>query len=412
MNKNFATYDMFETYRQGGEWVGATAKAFWSSPMFGLATNPVPATFAAWGQVAERAFSRMIAKPDWGIDSIVTAGREYVVHVEKVLEKPFGDLVQFRVERPKPTGRKVLLIAPMSGHYATLLRKTVYSLLPNCDVYITDWHNARDIPVSEGKFDIEDFTLYLVDFMKYLGRDTHVIAVCQPAPLALAATAYLAEESPDDQPRSLTLIGGPIDPDASATDVTDFGRRVTMGLLERSVIQRVGVKHKGFGRLVYPGAVQLASFISMNLDTHINAFSNQINAVAREAAAEHDRHNAFYDEYLAVMDMTAEFYLSTVERIFKSREIADNKFFVKGRHVDFSRITKTAVKTVEGMEDDITAPGQCIAALGLLTGLPDSMKASHLEPGAGHYGIFAGKAWRKNIRPLVLDFIDANSGKG
>ena len=410
MNQNFATYDMYESYRLGSEWMGATAKAFWSNPIFGLSSSPIPAAFAAWGEVTERAFSRMVAKPDWGIDSIVTAGREYVVKVEKVLERPFGDLIQFKVDRPNPPNRRVLLVAPMSGHYATLLRKTVHSLLPNCDVYITDWHNARDIPVSEGKFDIEDFTLYLVDFMKELGRDTHVIAVCQPAPLTLAATAFLAEEAPEHQPRSLTLIGGPIDPDAAATDVTDFGRRVTMGSLEGSVIQRVGVKHKGIGRLVYPGAVQLASFISMNLETHAQAFQNQIGAVAREEAAEHDRHNAFYDEYLAVMDMTAEFYLSTVERIFKGREIADNRFVVNGRQIDFSKITQTAVKTVEGMDDDITAPGQCIAALDLLTGLPDSMKASHVEPGAGHYGIFSGKAWRRNIRPLVIDFIDSNSG--
>ena len=207
------------------------------------------------------------------------------------------------------------------------------------------------------------------------------------------------------------MIGGPIDPDAAATDVTDFGRRVTMGQLERSVIQRVGVKHKGFGRLVYPGAVQLASFISMNLETHSKAFADQITAVTQGKAEEHDRHNKFYDEYLAVMDMTAEFYLSTVERIFKGRDIADNKFYVAGHKVDFSKITQTAVKTVEGMNDDITGPGQCVAALALLTGLPDSMKYSHLEPGAGHYGIFAGKAWKKNIRPLVIDFIDTHSGQ-
>jgi len=409
MNKSFATYDMFESYRQGGEWMGATAKAFWSNPVFGLTPSPLPATFAAWGQVAERSFSRMATKPDWGIKSVVTDGHEYVVSVEKTLELPFGDLIHFRIDRDKPATRQVLLIAPMSGHYATLLRKTVNSLLPDCDVYITDWHNARDIPVSAGKFDIEDFTLYLVEFMQHLGRDTHVIAVCQPAPLALAATAYLAQDNPNKQPRTLTLIGGPIDPDAAATDVTDFGDRVSMGQLERSVIQRVGVNHKGFGRLVYPGSVQLTSFISMNLKTHTQAFTDQISAVAREQAAEHDRHNDFYDEYLAVMDMTAEFYLSTVERIFKGRDIADNRFDIKGRRVDFSKITRTAVKTVEGMDDDITAPGQCIAALDLLTNLAPEKKASHVEPGAGHYGIFAGKAWRDNIRPMVLDFIDANA---
>jgi poly(3-hydroxybutyrate) depolymerase len=296
----------------------------------------------------------------------------------------------------------------MSGHYATLLRSTVQSLLPDCDVYVTDWHNARDIPVSEGKFDIEDYTLYLVDFLKEMGPDTHVIAVCQPAPLALAATAYLAEEDPSAQPRTLTLIGGPIDPDAAATDVTDFGNRVTMGTLERHVVQRVGFKYAGAGRMVYPGLQQLASFMAMNADKHAKAFSNQILAVAKGEASEHDKHNRFYDEYLAVMDMTAEFYLSTVERIFKGLEIAQNRFTVNGKRVDLGKITTVAVKTVEGGKDDISAPGQCVAALRLCTGLPDSKKANYLEPNAGHYGIFAGKSWRTNIRPLVLNFIDAN----
>jgi poly(3-hydroxybutyrate) depolymerase len=183
-----------------------------------------------------------------------------------------------------------------------------------------------------------------------------------------------------------------------------------MGQLEETMIQRVGFKSKGVGRLVYPGLLQLASFISMNAETHSNAFRDEIIRVAKGEASEHDRHNAFYDEYLAVMDMTAEFYLSTVERIFKGREIAQNEFVVAGHKVDIGKITTVAVKIVEGEDDDISAPGQCLAALPLLTGLPDSKKASHLEPGAGHYGIFAGKSWRDNIRPLVLDFIDANSG--
>jgi polyhydroxyalkanoate depolymerase, intracellular len=235
-----------------------------------------------------------------------------------------------------------------------------------------------------------------------------VIAVCQPAPLALAATAYLAEEDPAAQPRTLTLIGGPIDPDAAATDVTDFGNRVTMGQLEKMVLQRVGFKYAGAGRMVYPGLQQLGSFMAMNAEKHAKAFSNQILAVAKGEASDGDKHNKFYDEYLAVMDMTAEFYLSTVERIFKNGEIAKNQFTVGGKKVDIGKITTVAVKTVEGGKDDISAPGQCVAALDLLTGLPDAKKASYLEPNAGHYGIFAGKSWRNNIRPLVLDFIDAN----
>ena len=411
--KYMATYDLMESMRLTNQWLGATAQAVGSHPAVSMTPNPMFKMLAAWGEVTERTFSRMVAKPDWNIPSIVgNRGNEHVVSWETVVSRPFGDLIRFRVGSREPHPRKVLLVAPMSGHYATLLRSTVISLLPDADVYVTDWHNARDIPVSVGKFDVEDYTLYLVDFMREMGPDTHVIAVCQPAPLALAATAYLAEEDPKAQPSTLTLIGGPIDPDAAATDVTDFGRRITMGQLEETAIQRVGFKYEGVGRMVYPGLLQLASFMSMNSETHSRAFTEQIMNASKGQATDHDRHNRFYDEYLAVMDMTAEFYLSTVQRIFKNGEIAKNEFVVAGKQVDLGKITNVAVKTVEGGNDDISAPGQCVAALDLCTGLSPDKKASHLEPGAGHYGIFAGKSWRNNIRPLVLEFIDANMKNG
>ncbi len=410
--KYMMTYDLMEGIRNTNQWLGATARAYASYPMMSWGANPAMDWLKAWGEVTERTFARMVMKPGWNIPvQTNTDGTDMVVTIERVVERPFGDLIRFRVGNRPDRTRQILLVAPMSGHYATLLRKTVISLLPDADVYVTDWHNARDIPVSAGKFDIEDYTLYLMDFMKALGPDIHVLAVCQPVPLALAATAYLAELDPAAQPRSLTLIGGPVDPEANHTEVTDFGRSVTMGQLEETMIQRVGFKHAGVGRMVYPGLLQLASFISMNAETHTNAFRDQIISVAKGEASEHDRHNIFYDEYLAVMDMTAEFYLSTVARIFKGREIAQNAFVVAGHKVDIGKITTVAVKIVEGEDDDISAPGQCLAALGLLTGLPDSKKASHLEAGAGHYGIFAGRSWRNNIRPLVLDFIDANSDK-
>ena len=406
-----AAYDIMETARNANAWLGATARTWGSFPATAMIPNPFFQLVAAWGEVTERSFARMVVKPGWAIPPLASEdGREMIVEPVVDLPRPFGDLVRFSVNGRAPMARRILLVAPMSGHYATLLRSTVVSLLPDADVWITDWHNARDIPVSAGKFDVEDYTAYLADFMTRLGSDLNVIAVCQPAPLALAATALLAERDPGAQPRTLTLIGGPIDPDAAATDVTDFGRRITMGQLEHSMIQRVGFQHAGVGRKVYPGLLQLASFISMNAETHGAAFRDQIVAVASGTASDHDRHNRFYDEYLAVMDMTAEFYLSTVERIFKGLEIARNRFTVDGRAVDIGRITKVAVQTVEGGKDDISAPGQCVAALDLLTGLPDALKGSHLEPDAGHYGIFAGGSWRRNIRPLVLDFIDAHSG--
>ncbi|MDZ7710378.1 MAG: polyhydroxyalkanoate depolymerase [Roseovarius sp.] len=410
--RQMSTYDLMESIRNANQWFGASALSFASYPLFSMLPNPAFTWMSAWGQVTERTYQRMVAKPDWGIRTFTCEdGKDHLVNIETVVSRPFGDLIHFNVSGREEQPRKVLLVAPMSGHYATLLRPTVKSLIVNCEVYVTDWHNARDIPVSEGKFDIEDYTLYLVDFMKELGPEINVVAVCQPAPLALAATAYLAEIEPEAQPRSLTLIGGPIDPDAAATDVTDFGRRVTMGQLEELMIQRVGFSHKGVGRTVYPGLLQLASFISMNSEHHTKAFTDQIVRVAQGEASDNDTHNRFYDEYLAVMDMTAEFYLSTVERIFKGLEIAQNRFVVNGHPVDIGKITDVAVKTVEGGKDDISAPGQCVAALDLLTGLPDSMKASYLEPEAGHYGIFAGRSWRNNIRPLVLDFMDANAGR-
>jgi poly(3-hydroxybutyrate) depolymerase len=409
--KYMMTYDLMESVRNTNQWLGASARAFASYPMMSQGANPAMDWLNAWGEVTERTFSRMVVKPDWNIPPVTgQSGKDFSIVVETIVERPFGNLIRFRMKGRDERKRRVLLVAPMSGHYATLLRKTVISLLPDCEVYITDWHNARDIPVSAGKFDVEDYTLYLVDFMKELGPDLHVIAVCQPVPLTLAATAYLAEEDPKAQPKSLTLIGGPVDPEANHTEVTDFGRSVTMGQLEQTMIQRVGFKHAGVGRKVYPGLLQLSSFISMNGEMHTNAFRDQIMRVAKGEASEHDKHNAFYDEYLAVMDMTAEFYLSTVERIFKGRDIARNDFVVDGRKVDIGKITTVAVKIVEGENDDISAPGQCLAALDLLTGLPDSKKASHLEPGAGHFGIFAGGSWRNNIRPLVLNFIDANNG--
>ena len=366
---------------------------------------------AAAGELFER-MTRRYGKPMFGLDATTIDGETVEIVEETIWQKPFCGLRHFsrQFAGAPPKQSKLLIVAPMSGHYATLLRSTVISLLPDCDVYVTDWNNARDIPVSVGKFDVEDYTLYLVEFMRHLGPDLHVIAVCQPVPLTLAATAYLAGQDPDAQPRSLTLIGGPVDPDAAATDVTDFGRRVTMGQLEYLAIQRVGMKHAGVGRMVYPGLLQLASFMSMNAERHGRAFAEKIVAAAQGKDGERDAHNRFYDEYLSVMDMTAEFYLSTVERIFKNREIARNVFEVAGRRVDIGAINRVAVMTAEGANDDISAPGQCVAALDLLTGLDDGMKRHHLEPGAGHYGIFAGKSWRTNIRPLVLNFIDTHSG--
>ena len=400
------TYDYFENIRQYNQWVASTTRAFWENPIFGLFPSPIPSTLVAWGKITEHSLSRITSKPDWGIDSVVSDGVEYLVALETIKELPFCNLIKFKSTRQKKKERKVLIIAPMSGHYATLTRNTVISLLPNCDVYVTDWKNARDVPFSAGKFDIEDFTNYLVEFYTDLSPSLNVMAVCQPAPLCLAAAAITSERSPEINPKSLTLIGGPIDPDANPTDVTDFGHRTSMDALETAVTMPVGLNYRGVGREVYPGSIQLASFMAMNQETHSQAFANQIEKEAAGQTSEHDRHNKFYDEYLAVMDMTAEFYLSTVDRIFKKREIAKNQFSVEGTRVDLKKITSIPTFIIEGTNDDISAPGQCLAALNILSKLPENMKFSHLQDGAGHYGIFSGKAWRTDIRPLFLDFVD------
>lgn len=411
MNLNgYLGYDAIESSRLAGKWLGATARTFWGSPVFGMSMNPLPAVLAAWGEISERAFDRIGVKPDWGIDSTVRDGRDFLVNLETVHELPFGRLLNFRVgedQNRKPT--KVLLIAPMSGHYSTLLRGTVTSLLPDADVYVAEWRNARDVPVSAGKFDIEDFTTYLITYFRELGPDTHVVAVCQPVPLTMAATAWLSEHEPKSVPASLTLLGGPVDPLQNPTRASRMSKQFALHELERLVIMSVGANHVGVGRKVYPGSVQLLSFMMMHPERHASSFANQVLRVAGGTASDFDRHNVFYDEYLAVMDITAEFYLSTVQRVFQEREIARNKFTLDGTPVDMGKITTVPVKIVEGGQDDISAPGQCAAALRLLTGLPADMKAHHIEANAGHYGLFNGRAWHQRIRPLVLDFMRKHS---
>ncbi|MDB3916371.1 polyhydroxyalkanoate depolymerase [Alphaproteobacteria bacterium] len=399
------SYDLFEINKNYYQWFASTTKTFWTNPIFGLLPSPIPSAFAAWGRVTEHSLSRISVKPDWNISSYISGDSEYHVNEKIILNFPFCNLIKFESTNPKPEKQKVLIIAPMSGHYATLVRKTVISLLPDCEVYVTDWKNARDIPFSKGKFDIEDFTKYLIEFFKELSPKLHILAVCQPAPLALAATAFLAKEK-KYLPSSLTLIGGPIDPNANPTSVTDFGNKIQMDKLKNLMTMSVGVNYKGVGRMVYPGIIQIMSFLSMNLISHQKAFNEQIINEINGEASEFDRHNTFYDEYLAVMDMTAEFYLSTVDRIFKKREIAQNQFTLDGHILDLNNIKNVPTFVIEGKNDDISAPGQCLAALHILKNLPEKLKFNYLHHNAGHYGIFSGKAWRKDIRPQFIDFIN------
>lgn len=400
------TYDIMESARLACEWAGATARAWGSHPAAIMANPPAAAIMRGWGEVTERSFARMIARPDWAIAPVVGSdNRDHVVKPEVISQRPFGDLVRFRVDGRAPR-RKVLLVAPMSGHYATLLRPTVQSLVEDCDVAVTDWHNAREVPLSQGDFSIEDYVEYVEDFIRHLGPETHVVAVCQPVPLVLAAAARMSADNDPCRPASLTLMGGPVDPEAAQTDVSDFGRRADLDWLESVAIQRVGASFAGTGRRVYPGSVQISSFMAMKPHQHGQAFRDQVMRAAAGESREADRHNRFYDEYLAVMDLPAEFYISTVERIFKSREIARNVFSVRGKAVDLAAIRDIPIMIVEGEEDDISAPGQCLAARDLVS-TPVTSIHYHLEPGAGHYGIFAGRGWRQNIRPAICAFMNA-----
>jgi poly(3-hydroxybutyrate) depolymerase len=402
-------YDMADNIRSSTVWWGNTTKTFWRSPVFRNDVTGLARGFAALGESVERAYRRIPLTPKWNIRTTSIGDQEYGVAMESIVERPFGRLTRFSPQRPEAHVRKVFLAAPLSGHHATLIRQTVIGLLPHADVYVAEWRNARDIPVEEGNFDVEDYTLYLADYIKMIGPDVHVIAICQPAPLALAAVAHLAETDPAAQPLTLTLMGGPIDVSAAPTKVSEFSEKISVEQLANVAIKTVGSSYAGVGRKVYPGALQLASFMAMNLDKHLASHRNQIFNIMQGDKAAKDHHNDFYDEYLSVMDMTSEFYLSTVKRVFQDRQIARGTFTLRGQKVDPGMITKSAVIAVEGERDDITAPGQCKAVLPLLTGLEADQKEYFLAKDAGHYGIFSGSAWRENVLPHLLTFMDKHT---
>jgi poly(3-hydroxybutyrate) depolymerase len=366
---------------------------------------PFGALMNGWSKVAEKSFDRMSIKPEWAVEATNKNGTTAAVLPEVILHKPFCALTRFCQPKTAKNAPKILIVAPMSGHYATLVRNTVSSLVTEGDIYVTDWKNARDVPPEDGIFDVDSFVDYLVEFIECLGADTHVMAICQPAPLTAAAAAYIAEHNPKALPKSLTLMGGPVDPSANPSAVTDYAEKANIAQLQYSVIMPVEGDYAGAGRLVYPGIVQLTAFMSMNANTHLEAFVRQIGAESEGNAHDDDRHNRFYNEYLSVMDMPAEFFLSTVERIFKNREIATNRFQYKGAMLDLNKVKDTRLLIIEGGRDDISAPGQCKAALSLFGGIDDQNKHYILQDDAGHYGIFSGRAWRNSIKPQFLDFI-------
>ncbi|HEX4583206.1 MAG TPA: polyhydroxyalkanoate depolymerase [Burkholderiaceae bacterium] len=351
------------------------------------------------------------SRPAFGIDSVMVGARRVPISEETVLSLPFGTLLHFRKDPAAavPPQPPVLLAAPLSGHFATLLRETVRTMLQDHDVYITDWHNARDVPVTHGDFGLDDYIGYLMRFIATVGPGCHLIAVCQPCVAALAAAALMAEDDHPAQPRSLTLMAGPVDCRVNPTEVNRLATSKPLGWFERNLISRVTPPHAGFLRRVYPGFLQLSAFMSMNLERHQQSFRQMLELLAEGRTEEARPIQDFYDEYLAVNDLPAEFYLETVDKVFQAHALARGKLTWNWRRVDPAAIRRTALMTVEGERDDICAVGQTVAAQDLCSNVRPYLKTHHIQTGVGHYGVFSGRKWNEQIYPRVRDVIYASA---
>ncbi len=347
-------------------------------------------------------------RPDYGFRSTRMGNETVAVTEESRYETPFGTLLRFKKDTAAVQPR-VLIVAPMSGHFATLLRGTVSVMLPDHDVYITDWKNARDTPLSEGAFGFDDYVDHLIRFMEVMGPGSHMVAVCQPAVAALAAAAVMAERGNKAQPRSLTLMAGPIDTRQNPTKVNDLAKSHPIDWFEKNLIDAVPWRYKGAFRKVYPGFLQLTAFMTMNLDRHINAHMAQFRALACGDVVAAENHKKFYAEYNAVMDLPAEFYLETVQKVFQDHDLPLGKLTWHGEPVRPEKMRRTALLTVEGERDDICAIGQTMAALDLCSGLRISQKRHHLQSGVGHYGVFSGSRWAREVYPKVRAMIEVTN---
>ncbi|MWV26545.1 polyhydroxyalkanoate depolymerase [Aurantiacibacter rhizosphaerae] len=347
-------------------------------------------------------------KPDFDIQPVESDGETHYVSETVVLEKPFGNLRRFVRDGLPDDAPKLLIVAPMSGHYATLLRGTVQRMVENQQVWITDWADARLVPTSEGKFDLDDYIDYLIEFLQFIGPDTHVLAVCQPSVPAFAATAVMAANKDKCRPASLTMMGGPIDTRASPTGVNDLAMDKPLSWFENNVIATVPLNYPGAGRKVYPGFLQLAGFISMNLSDHMMSHYEMFKHMTVGDQDSADRTKSFYDEYLSVCDMTEEFYLQTVKHVFQEHSLPKGEFVHRGKAIDPDAIRDTALLAIEGENDDISGIGQTRAALDLAEHLPMAKKKYLMAPKVGHYGIFNGSKWREMIAPVVEEWMRAN----
>ncbi|MGZ2411740.1 poly(3-hydroxybutyrate) depolymerase [Sphingomonas sp. F9_3S_D5_B_2] len=409
----YDAYEMQRSFLAGASKLAGLGAGWLHNPANPFAYSSMGPVVAAGLEVFAHA-SAPRGKPEFGFTSTTVAGKRVAVSEEILVRKPFGQLKHF-VREGVETGPRLLIVAPMSGHYATLLRGTVERMLPGFDVYITDWRDAKLVPLSDGSFDLDDYIDYLIEFMEAIGERTgdrpNVLAVCQPSVPAFAATALMNQHKNRWRPRTLTMMGGPVDTREAPTAVNTLATQRPFSWFEHNVVATVPMIYPGAGRKVYPGFLQLAGFMTMNLGSHLVSHWEMFKhlVVGDDESAEPTQQ--FYGEYRAVCDMTAEFYLQTVDVVFQRHLLPKGELRHRGRLVDPAAIRDTALLAIEGERDDISGIGQTRAALDIATKLPKAKKQYFLARDVGHYGIFNGRKWRERIAPVVEDFIAANSGR-
>ena len=406
MFTSFPLYQLYDMQRAAlAPWrlTAETLQQVFSHPLLPMAYTRMGRAVAAGAELFERS-TRRYGKPEFGLHSTWTNGDEVGVQLTTVEQRPFCDLLHFRRDTTRSDPR-VLVVAPMSGHYATLLRGTVAGLLPDHDVYITDWQNAADVALEHGRFDLDDYIDYVVRFVERLGPDVHVIAVCQPSVPVLAAAAIMSADRHPARPRSMILMGGPIDTRINPTRVNRHAKEHSLDWFERTCVSTVPATYPGFLRKVYPGFLQLTSFMAMNADRHLGSALKHFHHLVRGDGESAEGHRRFYDEYLAVMDLPAEFFLQTVKVAFHDHDLPCGTMTSRGNPVEPQAISDIALMTVEGELDDISGPGQTVAAHDLCPALPPDKRLHHFQKGVGHFGIFNGKRWRSDILPRIREFI-------
>ncbi|MDP9810990.1 poly(3-hydroxybutyrate) depolymerase [Rhizobium tibeticum] len=385
----------------------------YANPLNPISQTPWGRTMAASLEMFERT-TRRYGKPSFDLNDTVVGDRKVAVREEIVWSRAFCNLLHFARNVPSghATDPRILIVAPMSGHYATLLRGTVEALLPSADIYITDWIDARMVPMTEGTFDFDDYVDYVIEMLRFLGPDTHVIAVCQPSVPVLAAAAVMEAENDPFSPSSMTLMGGPIDTRINPTAVNQLAKERSLEWFADNVIMNVPWPQPGFMRPVYPGFLQLSGFMSMNLDRHVIAHKEFFMHLVKNDGEPAEKHRDFYDEYLAVMDLTAEFYLQTVDQVFIKHALPKGELLHRGKLVDPAAIRNVALLTVEGENDDISGVGQTKAAQTICVNIPETMRMHYLQPDVGHYGVFNGSRFRREIAPRIVNFVREHARTG